>query len=226
MVVWLKPCESRSSPGALPQIPVPLGRGFFIARGKNQHDARRRWKAGARPAATCHPGAARRTLTPTPLPAGEGLGSSTASWASVVDKRQPSLRASACQGLLHGRTDSASKVDRACRRSCDWSLDALRALLGARFSSTADPLTCNLPMNAGQPVHMSPSSALAFSRTCAPVRTQSGVLTTRIAPFHVAMRAFHAPPLRLFHLRRPRRHRLLYMRTALRPLSPTTRPSP
>ncbi len=31
MVVWLKPCESRSSPGALPQIPVPLGRGFFIA---------------------------------------------------------------------------------------------------------------------------------------------------------------------------------------------------
>ncbi len=210
MVVWLKPCESRSSPGALPQIPVPLGRGFFIARAKNQHDTRRRAGTGETsfsllpspfsllpsPVGTMAPfsgeGApqgrmrarakprndgsawrcARRTLTPTPLPAGEGLGSSTASWASVVDKRQPCLQASACQGLLHDRTDSASKVDRACRRSCDWSLDALRALPGARFSSTADPLTCNLPMNAGQPVHMSPSSALAFSRTCAPVRTQ------------------------------------------------------
>ncbi|WP_414496690.1 hypothetical protein, partial [Stenotrophomonas maltophilia] len=30
MVVWLKPCESRSSPGFIPKTPLLTQRGFFL----------------------------------------------------------------------------------------------------------------------------------------------------------------------------------------------------
>lgn len=105
MVVWLKPCESRSSPGSYPQTPRQTWRGVcFCALGKM-----RRWRQAevSRSTANCHrvrrSGATGRMSRPC-APRG------TPNWSTRAATRDDgqSAWAAACSSCLTGRSEATS----------------------------------------------------------------------------------------------------------------------